>query len=217
MLKRDRSVFYLFPLPSLGMIVFFTFVCYVSIWCFLNVFVSFIYGFMSSFIFFLCLKWNSETLCLQLYLFPLPVAFWTLLFNVLVIYSSHFSVLEATDRVYFHFLFMLIGKYFGQIEFLEQFVWFIPQWISSVKTIGFLVEQCQMALWVFLKAYWVWLVFAIQLLLKKINVSFFSVFLLKLLTMHRGHMEGLGEGWENILGVWVKRHKSSLALLLTIR
>ena len=43
-----------------------------------------------------------------------------------------------------------------------------------VKSNGFPVEQCQMALWVFLMAYCVWLVFYIQLLLK--NQSFFSLF-----------------------------------------
>lgn len=60
---------------------------------------------------------------------------------------------------------------------LEQFVCFVySRWIFSVKTIGFLVEQCQMALWVFLMAYWVWLVFAIQLLLKKNQCGFFFCF-----------------------------------------
>lgn len=37
-----------------------------------------------------------------------------------------------------------------------------------------LVEQCQMALWVFLMAHCVWLVFAIQLVLK--NQCFFLFF-----------------------------------------
>lgn len=46
-------------------------------------------------------------------------------------------------------------------------------WISWVKTIGFPVEQCQTALREFLMARWVWLRFAIQLLLKKIIINGF--------------------------------------------
>lgn len=54
--------------------------------------------------------------------------------------------------------------------------------ISLIKNIGFPVEQCQMALWVFLIAYCVWLVFVIQLVLK--NQCFFF---LMCLSMHHGH------------------------------
>lgn len=68
------------------------------------------------------------------------------------------------------------GPIFGQNTVFRAVCLFVySHLISSVKNIGSPVEQCQMALWVFLMAYWLWLVFAIQLLLKN-QCFFFSFF-----------------------------------------
>jgi len=56
------------------------------------------------------------------------------------------------------------GQHLVRMQFLMQFVCLLvcSQWIFLVQNIGFPAEQCQTALWVFLIAHCVWLVFAIQ-------------------------------------------------------
>lgn len=71
----------------------------------------------------------------------------------------------GAEVIYLPLRLSMTDQHLVKIQFLIQFVClFIPHLISLVKNIGFPVEQCQMALWVFLMAYCVCLVFAIQLL-----------------------------------------------------
>lgn len=69
---------------------------------------------------------------------------------------------------YYQIILSLWDQHLVKIQFLIQFVC-----LFLVKNIEFPVEQCQMALWVFLMAHCVWLVFAIQLVLKD---QYFSLF-----------------------------------------